>query len=113
VITEAESVEARLAVQAWRDAQNRPENDDSDSDITNLVPSLARLLVWLSDATTVERIGMRTMVLIHIVRPDLLPATSIAELSGTSRQNISKLTVSFRATFGLRESTNQVAKRRI
>jgi len=103
----------RLALQSWRDTTNRPEELDPDSDITDLVPALSRVLGWLSDAKTIERLGLRTAVLISIVRPDLLPETSLSELSGTSRQNVSKLTVSFRATFGLRESTNQIAKRRI
>ena len=112
MISEIDGVEAQLAVQSWKDAQNQ-EEIDPDSDITNLVPVLARVLGWLADAKTVERLGLRTAVLLNVVRPDLLPATSLAEMSGTSRQNVSKLVVSFRATFGLRESINQIAKRSI
>jgi hypothetical protein len=103
----------REALQTWRDTTNRPDELDPDSDITDLVPALSRVLGWLSDAKTIERLGLRTAVLLSVVRPDLLPETSLAELSGTTRQNVSKLVVAFRATFGLRESTNQVAKRRI
>lgn len=114
MISEIAGVEERLAMEEWRDLQNRAENEnDPDSDISNLVPVLSRLLGWLSAATTIERLGLRTAVLLNIVRPDLLPNTSLSEMSSTSRQNVSKLTVSFRATFGFRESAHQLAKRGI
>ena len=113
MISEIDGVQkGQLDVQAWRDAKNQ-EEIDPDSDLTELVPALSRVLGWLADAKTIERLGLRTAVLLNVVRPDLLPATSLAEMSGTSRQNVSKLVVSFRATFGLRESINQIAKRSI
>ena len=90
-------------MESWRDLQHRPNENGSDSDITDLVPALSRLLGWLSEAGTIDRLGLRTAVLLNIVRSDLLPNVSLAEMSGTTRQNVSKLTVSFRATFGLRE----------
>jgi hypothetical protein len=112
MISEIAGVENRLAVQEWRDLQNQPENEsDPDSDITDLVPALSRVLGWLADASTIERLGLRTAVLLNVIRPDLLPEISLAEMSGTTRQNVSKLVVSFRETFGLRESINQRAKR--
>ena len=112
MISEISGVENRLAVQEWRDLQNQPENEnDSDSDLTDLVPALSRLFGWLSQADTIQRLGLRTGVMLNVIRPDLLPETSLAEMSGTTRQNVSKLTVSFRATFGLRESANQITKR--
>jgi hypothetical protein len=112
MISDIDYVQVGIDLQSWRDATNR-EEIDPDSDISELVPALARVLGWLADGKTIERLGLRTAVLINIVRPDLLPPTSLAEMSATSRQNVSKLTVSFRATFGLRESTQQIAKRRI
>jgi hypothetical protein len=42
----------------WRDLQDRPEFD-SDSDLTALVPALARLLGWLAEGKTSEQRGMR------------------------------------------------------
>jgi hypothetical protein len=112
MISEITGVEDRQAMENWRDLQNWPENEnDPDSDLTDLIPALARLLGWLSEAGTIERLGLRTAVLLNTVRPDLLPKLSLAEMSGTTRQNVSKLTVSFRATFGLRESAHQAAKR--
>ena len=84
MISEIAGVEERLAMEEWRDLQNRPENEnDPDSDLTELVPALSRLLGWLSEAATIERLGLRTAVLLNIVRPDLLPKTSLAEMSGT------------------------------
>jgi hypothetical protein len=110
MISEIDHVQSQLDVQSWRDATNR-EEIDPDSDLTDLAVVLSRVFGWLADGKTLDRIGLRTAVLINLTRPDLLPATSLAEMSGTSRQNVSKLTVSFRATFGLRESTKQIAKK--
>jgi hypothetical protein len=112
MISEIVGVEERLAMETWRDVQNRPESD-SDSDLSDLVPKVSRLLGWLSEATTIERMGLRTAVLLYCTRPDLLETSSLEQMSATSRQNVSKLVVSFRATFNLRPAINQIAKRRI
>jgi hypothetical protein len=110
MISDIDHVQAGIDLQSWRDETKRKEIDP-DSDITNLVPALARVLGWLADAGTIERLGLRAAVLLNVVRPDLLPNTSLSEMSATSRQNVSKLTVSFRATFGFRDSAHQIAKR--
>jgi hypothetical protein len=111
MISEIAGVEERLAMESWRDVQNRPENEsDPDSDLTDLVPVLSRLLGWLCEPETCERRGMRLTALVQVVRPDLNGGKSLGQLSPTSKQNFSKLCVDFRETFGFRASAHQVAK---
>jgi len=102
-------VEAQLAMQEWRDLQNRPETDP-DSDLTDLVPALSRLLGWLNEGDTCERKGMRFVAMLVCVRPDFIEARSLGQMSPTSKQNLSKLVVDFRSTFGWRASAHQAAK---
>jgi hypothetical protein len=94
----------------WQDSQRRPDNPET-TDITELADKLTRVLAWLSEGDTTERLGMRCAILIYCTRPDFLPETSLRLLSATSRQNLSKLVVDFKATFNLRPSVNQAAKR--
>jgi hypothetical protein len=66
MISELAGVEEKLALEAWRDVQNRPESDP-DSDLTALVPPLARLLGWLAEGKSSEQRGMPTMERVVIV----------------------------------------------
>jgi len=109
MISEIAGVEERLAMEEWRDATNQAEND-SDSDLSALVPALSRLIAWLCEPETCERRGMRITAMVEVVRPDLNGGKSLAQLSSTSKQNLSKLCVDFRETFGWRPSAHQVAK---
>lgn len=109
MISEIAGVEERLAMESWRDATNQAEIDP-DSDLTALVPALSRLLGWLCEPETCERRGMRLTALVQVVRPDLNGGKSLGQISPTSKQNISKLMVDFRATFCYRPSAHQVAK---
>jgi alkylhydroperoxidase family enzyme len=102
-------VEAQMAVEAWRDATNQTDIDP-DSNLTDLVPVMGRLLGWLSEPETCERRGMRVTALLECVRPDLNGGRSLAQLSPTSKQNLSKLCVNFRETFSLHRSAHQIAK---
>jgi hypothetical protein len=97
------------SLSAWRDTTNRAEIDP-DSDLTDLVPVLSRLLGWLCEPETCERRGMRVTALVQVVRPDLNGGRSLGKLSPTSKQNFSKLVVDFRSTFGFRASAHQIAK---
>jgi hypothetical protein len=45
------------------------------------------------------------------LRPDLNGGKSLAELSPTTKQNLSKICVDFRQTFGWKPSAHQIAKR--
>jgi hypothetical protein len=95
----------------WQDSQNRPEPNFEAVDITDLADKLNRVLAWLAEADTAERMGMRTAILLYCVRPDFLPETSLRLMSQTSKQNLSKLVTDFKGTFNLRPSVNQAAKR--
>jgi hypothetical protein len=109
MISDLEAVEARLAMEAYRDLQNQPECD-SDSDLTDLVPALGRLLGWLNEGEKCEQKGMRVVAMLIVVRPDFIQQKSLSEMSPTSKQNLSKLVVDFRSTFGWRPSAHQIAK---
>jgi len=66
---------------------------------------ICRLLIWISDASTVEARGLRATVALYCVRPDLLNGITleqIGESSGLSRQRVYKLATDFRETTGLR-----------
>jgi hypothetical protein len=103
-------VEAQLAIQEWRDAQNRAEIDP-DSDLTALMPAISRFVGWLCEPETVERRGLRVCALEECVRPDLNSGRSLGQTSaGTSKQNLSKLMTDCRSTFHLRPSAHQAAK---
>jgi hypothetical protein len=94
----------------WQDSKNRAESDSEKTDISELADALTRVLAWLSEGDTTERLGMRCAIFIYCTRPDFLPETSLRALSGTTKQNLSKLVVDFKATFNLRPSVNQAAK---
>ena len=96
----------------WQAAQNQPENADPDSDLTDLIPALSRLLAWLSEGKECEQKGMRVVAMLSVVRPDFLHEKSLKYMSNTSKQNLSKLCVDFRQTFGWRASAQQVAAKR-
>jgi hypothetical protein len=94
----------------WQDSQRRLEPDSETTDITDLADRLTRVLAWLAEAETIERLGMRTAILLYCVRPDFLPEQSLRLISGTTKQNLSKMVTDFKGTFSLRPSVNQVAK---
>jgi hypothetical protein len=110
MISEIAGVQERLAIESWQNGHNL-EDIDPDSDLTDLVPALSRLLGWLCEPETCERRGMRLTALAECVRPDLNGGKSLAQLSPTSKQNLSKLMTDFRETFNLRPSAHQIAKR--
>jgi hypothetical protein len=58
------------SVEAWREATNR-EEIDPDSDLTDLIPALSRLIGWLNEGKTCEQAGMRVKAFTFVVRPDL------------------------------------------
>jgi hypothetical protein len=98
----------------WEATQNRPEPEsDPDSNLTDLVPAISRLIAWLCEPETCERRGMRITAMVEVVRPDLNHGKSLAQLSPTSKQNLSKLCVDFRQTFGWQPSSHQIARRGI
>lgn len=96
---------------SWQATQNQPEPEsDPDSDISALVPACARLLAWLTQPETCERRGMRVTAMAEVIRPDLNGGRSLGQMSGTSKQNLSKLMTDFRSTFNIRPSAHQIAK---
>jgi hypothetical protein len=106
-----QSAEDQIALREWKGQMHQAIADDPDSDITDLVPALARLLGWLSEGEKCEQKGMRVVAMLYVVRPDFLKEKSLGRMSATSKENLSKLVVDFRLTFGWRESGHQAAKR--
>jgi hypothetical protein len=93
----------------WQDSQKRIESDP-DSDLSDLVPKVSRLLGWLAEGGTAEQRGDRVTAMLFCIRPDFVEGRSLKFMSNSSKQNLSKLVVDFRATFGLRQSAHQAAK---
>jgi hypothetical protein len=63
-----------------------------------------RLLVWMSEADSLEERGVRATVALYCVRPDLINDATLEEIghfSGRSRQAVHQLADSFRETTGL------------
>jgi hypothetical protein len=93
----------------WQDSQNL--ESDPDSDLSDLIPKVSRLLGWLAEGRTAEQRGDRVTAMLFVVRPDFIEGRSLKFMSSSSKQNLSKLIVDFRATFGWRESAHQIARR--
>ena len=65
---------------------------------------ISRLMIWITEADSLEERGVRTTVVLFCVRPDLIKEQTldeIGEVSGRSRQAVHQLADSFRATTGL------------
>ena len=82
----------------WQATQNQPEPDLETTDITELADKLTRVLGWLSEGDTIERLGMRCAILLYCVRPDFLPEQSLHLISGTTKQNLSKMVTDFKVS---------------
>ena len=111
MISDLSSWDAR-SLSDWQDLRKQPETELETTDITELADKLNRVIAWLSEGDSIERMGMRCAIFIYIVRPDFLAETSLRLMSKTTKQNLSKLVVDFRQTFNLRPSVNQAAKQR-
>jgi|SRR5690606_22676219 len=64
---------------------------------------VSRLLIWMADAPTLEERGLRAVVALYCIRPDLVQGVTLEDIgrsSGRTKQAIHKLAVSFRATTG-------------
>jgi hypothetical protein len=101
MISEIAGVEERLAMESWRDVQNQTDIDP-DSDLTDLVPALGRLLGWLAEGDTCERRGMRVLAVLVVVRPDFIEEKSLGQMSRGSKRLFDELVNDFRSTFTLR-----------
>jgi len=69
-----------------------------------LFEAFSRIFTWACDAHTLEERGVRTSVVLFIVRPDLLKEQTLEELgesTGRSFQAIFKLAEDFRLATGL------------
>lgn len=65
---------------------------------------ITHLLLWMSDAPTLESRGLRATVVLHCIRPDLIGGITleqIGELAGCTSQAVHKLAGDFRQTTGL------------
>jgi hypothetical protein len=83
---------------------------DPDSDLCDLVPKITRLIGWMAEGKTYDQMGMRVVAMLKVVRPDFLNGQSLDELTPTTRQNVNRLMVDFRSTFGYHDTPHQRAK---
>jgi hypothetical protein len=64
---------------------------------------ISRLLIWMADAPTLEERGLRAVVALYCIRPDLIKGATLEQIgrsSGRTKQAVHKLAESFRATTG-------------
>lgn len=65
---------------------------------------ITHLLLWMSDSPTLENRGLRVMVALWCVRPDLIGGITLEEIgeqTGCTRQAVCKLADDFRKSMGL------------
>jgi hypothetical protein len=69
-----------------------------------LLEAVSRVFIWIADAPTLEARGVRALVVLYCVRPDLIEDATLealGERTGQSFQAIYKLAEDFRLTTGL------------
>ena len=65
---------------------------------------VCRLLIWMSEAASLEERGVRATVALYCMRPDLITEATLEEIghmAGRSRQAVHQLADSFRETTGM------------
>ncbi len=65
---------------------------------------VCRLLIWMSEAASLEERGVRATVALYCIRPDLINEATLEEIghmAGRSRQAVHQLADSFRETTGM------------
>jgi hypothetical protein len=65
---------------------------------------VCRLLVWMSEAETLDERGVRATVALYCVRPDLINEATLEEIghvAGRTKQAVHQLADSFRETTGM------------
>ena len=65
---------------------------------------VCRLLIWMSEAASLEERGVRATVALYCVRPDLITEATLEEIghvAGRSKQAVHQMANSFRETTGL------------
>lgn len=103
--SELEEVEARLAMEIWRDSQ---AEIDPDSDLTDMIPAMSRFLGWLNQGEDCEQKGMRVVAMLVVVRPDFIETKSLRLMSWASKRIFDDLVNDFRLNFVVRGSAHQV-----
>lgn len=78
--------------------------DDAESEARKMASeAVTHVLLWLSGGRSLVDAGLRVMVLLREVRPDLLPYSTLEDIGiscGVTKQYIHKLTNDFRREFG-------------
>ncbi|OAM88529.1 hypothetical protein OH491_10355 [Termitidicoccus mucosus] len=65
---------------------------------------IRHLLIWMADAPTLEKRGLRATLALHCIRPDLIHGATLEQIgdhAGYTRQSIHKLARDFRDSMGL------------
>jgi hypothetical protein len=87
------------------DLEEREEREHEkavDRPVEDYSAALGRLLAWLLEGPTTAGIGLRTLVAVHKVRPDLIGGLSFEEISamaGFGRSAAHNLSEDFERTF--------------
>jgi len=65
---------------------------------------IRHLLIWMADAPTLEKRGLRATIALHCLRPDLINGAtleSIGDKAGCTRQSVHAIARDFRKNMGL------------
>ncbi len=65
---------------------------------------VCRLLIWMSEAMSLEERGVRATVALYCIRPDLINEATLEEIghvAGRTKQAVHQLADSFRETTGM------------
>lgn len=82
-----------------------PENDAENEARKIASEAVTHVLLWLSGGRSLADAGLRVMVLLREVRPDLLHQSTLEDIGiscGVTKQYIHKLTNDFRREFGFK-----------
>ena len=81
------------------------EQPDINSEVrTQVGEAVTRMLVWIAEDDDITRLGLRSMVALYCVRPDLIEGASLEKigvLGGCSAQAVHKLAKDFRQNMEL------------
>jgi hypothetical protein len=72
---------------------------------SELAQALGRIIVWLLDGGSVQRIGERVLILAYKIRPDLVGGATLRQLAkhrGVKKSWLNKISRQFTRVFGMR-----------
>lgn len=83
----------------------RADMSPCDVDTIAMGAALGRVLAWLLEAPSLNKVGFRAYVIAHKLRPELIGGMSFADMAnklGQGRSSAHKLSKEFASIFGIR-----------